>query len=216
MLSSQPEVFLDNIQSLVDALLDELDRAFTPLENLHDSHFFRLVKHILQTFNTFSTNQDLVRRLNYDDIYSILSTLSLHMVQADPMGGNIQELTRFINMLLIQLLAAPERKIVFKAMFTLLLDLTRDFTVNRTPPEAEAAAHADLVIKCLWKRCKILDDDLRNGRMAAGTLLGILEEFMQAIGPAEYRRRGIDGIALGEMPLRTVKAVIQKIVCEFD
>ena len=214
MMSTQPEVFQDNIQTLVDALLDELDRAFTPLDNLHDPQFFRLVKHILQTFNAFSTDQELVRHLSYDDIYSILSSLSLRMVQADPMGGHFQELTRFMNMLLIQLLAAPERKYVFKAMFTLLLDLTRDFSIHRTPPDAEVAAHADLVIKCLWKRCKILDDDLRTGRVAAGTLLGILEEFMQAVGPSEYRKRAAEGIALGEMPLRTVKSVIQKVVCE--
>ena len=95
MISSQPEDFQDNIQTLVDALLDELDRAFTPLDNLHDPRFFRLVKHILQTLNAFSTDQELVRRLSYDDIYSILSSLSLRMVQADPMGGHFQELTRF-------------------------------------------------------------------------------------------------------------------------
>ena len=37
---------------------------------------------------------------------------------------------------------------------------------------------------------------------------------MKAVGPSEYRKRAAEGIALGEMPLRTVKSVIQKVVCE--
>ena len=50
--------------------------------------------------------------------------------------------------------------------------------------------------------------------MKPGPLLAVLEEFMQGVGPSEYRRRKMEGIALGDMPLRTVKTIIQRILSE--
>ena len=209
-----PNAFSDSVQTLADTLLDKLDYAFSPPENLEDLGYFRLVKHIIQTFNGFTSNQDLMRRLTYEDVYALIHGLSLHLVQADRMGGRIQELVQFKNMILIHTLATPDRYIVFKVMFQLLLNLTRNFSVDQVHPEDEVAAHADLVIKCLWKRCKILDDDLISGRLESGALLGIVEDFMRGVPPAEYRRREKMGIALGDMPLRTTKTIIQKVLGE--
>ncbi|KAK4685920.1 cytoskeleton-associated protein 5, partial [Tremellales sp. Uapishka_1] len=212
LLKSEPEMFMDNAQTLADTLNDEMERAFTPPENLLNETYFRVVKHLIQTYNGFSSHQDLMRRLNYDDLYALLSCLSLRLVQSDRMGGTVQELSKFINMILVQALSTPDRLLVFKAMFNILLSLTKDFTKSNVTAESEVAAHADLVLKCLWKRCKILNDDFRSGRLRPGAVLSILEDFMQGVGPAEYRRRATAGIALGDMPLRTVKTMIQRIL----
>ncbi len=214
LLADEPDSFLDNVQTITDALVDEMERAFTPPDNLLDPRCFRLVKHLIQTFSGFSENQNLMRRLSYSDIYSMLFGLSLRLVQADRMGGTISELVKFMNMILVQLLATPDRLLVFTVMFRLFLSLSKDFFVDRVQPETEVAAHADLVLKCLWKRCKILDDDLRSGRLKPGPMMAVIEEFLQAVGPAEYRRRAAKGVALGDMPLRTVKTIIQRIISE--
>jgi len=215
-LDEAPEKFLDNAQTLVDTLLDELERAFSPPEKLNDPVTFRLVKHIIQTLNGCAGNQDLMKRLSFDSVYALIHALSLRLIQADRLGGLPQELVSFINLILITALATPDRYIVFKVMFELLLDLTRDFTEKNTRPDEEVACHADLVIKCLWKRCKVLDDDLATGRLQAGPLLGILEDFARVIPPSEYRKREKMGIALGDMPLRTIKTIMQKIIGEFE
>ena len=212
LLANQPDTFLDNVQTLADALMDETDRAFTPPDNLLNPRYFRLVKHLIQTFSGFSSNQSLMGRSSYDDVYSMLSGLSLRLVQCDRMGGAIQELAKFINMILLQILATPDRLLVFRAMFRLLLSLRKDFSTRNEQPDTEVAAHADLVLKCLWKRYKVLDDDLRSGRLECGPLMAVLEEFMQGVSPAEYRQRAVQGIALGDMPLRTVKTIIQRIL----
>lgn len=212
MLSATPEAFFDNVQTIVDTLMDEMDRAFTPPENLRDPQIFRLVKHLIQSFSGISSNPELMRRLSYDDVYSLLSGLSFRLVQADRIGGHVADLSKFINLIVIQTLATPDRLLVFKAMFRLLGDLTKDFAINRTKPDEEIAAHADLVLKCLWKRCKILDDDLKSGRLNPGKLLGVLEEFMERVSPTEWRRRANEGIAMADLPLRTVKTIIQRTI----
>jgi cytoskeleton-associated protein 5 len=214
MLEREPELFLNNIQTLVDVLLDELERAFLPPSNLHQGRYFRQVKHLIQTVSGITTSEDLMRRLNYDEIYSILSNLTLRLVQTDRLGGNPQELARYINMIVIQTLSTPDRLLVFKAMFSLFLNLSRDWSHTRPTQDSEVFAHADLVMKCLWKRCKILEDDFRNNRMEPGRLLGVLENFIKVVGPGGYRQRSVEGVALGDMPLRTVKSIIQRIVGE--
>nr|XP_019011711.1 microtubule Associated protein [Kwoniella pini CBS 10737]OCF50492.1 microtubule Associated protein [Kwoniella pini CBS 10737] len=212
MLSSTPELFVDNVETLSDTLMDEMEFAFTPPENLHEPRYFRVVKHLIQSFSGLSSNQDLMRRLSYSQLYSVLNCLSLRLVQADKLGGAIQDMSRFFNLVLVQCLSTPDRLLVFKVMFKLLLDLTQDFSLDNVKPENERASHPDLVIKCLWKRCKILDDDFRSNRLKPGPLLAVLEDFLQGVGPSEYRRRAAEGIALGDMPLRTVKTIIQKML----
>ncbi|WVN86161.1 uncharacterized protein L203_101322 [Cryptococcus depauperatus CBS 7841] len=212
MLNANPDSFVDNIETLADTLMDEMEFIFSPPENLHNPRHFRVVKHLIQTFSGLSSNQDLMRRLKYAQLYAVINCLSLRLVQADKMGGTIQELSRFINLVLVQCLSTPERLLVFQVMFRLLLDLIHDFSTTRPDSESERAAHADLVIKCLWKRCKILEDDFRSDRLRPGPILAVLEEFMQGIGPKEYRKRAQMGIALGDMPLRTVKTIIQRLL----
>ncbi|WVR09378.1 hypothetical protein IAU60_006445 [Kwoniella sp. DSM 27419] len=212
MLTNNPEAFIDNVETLSDTLMDELDFAFTPPENLRDPQYFRVVKHLIQSFSGLSSNQDLMRRMSYEQLYAVLSCLSLRLVQADKLGGPIQDMSRFFNLVLVQCLSTPDRLLVFQVMFRLLLDLTRNFSVDRVMKDDERSAHPDLVIKCLWKRCKILDDDFRSGRLKPGPLLAVLEDFLQGVSPSEYRRRAGDNIALGDMPLRTVKTIIQKML----
>ncbi|WVF67597.1 hypothetical protein IAT40_002355 [Kwoniella sp. CBS 6097] len=212
LLSNNPLSFVDNVETLSDTLMDEMEFAFNPPENLRDPQYFRVVKHLIQSFSGLSSNQDLMRRLSYEQLYAVLSCLSLRLVQADRLGGAIQDMSRFFNLVLVQCLSTPDRLLVFQVMFRLLLDLTRDFSTSRVKAEDPRASHPDLVIKCLWKRCKILDDDFRSGRLKPGPLLAVLEEFLQGVGPSEYRKRAVEGIALGDMPLRTVKTIIQKML----
>lgn len=214
MLNANPDSFVDNVETLADTLMDEMEFAFTPPENLNNPRFFRVVKHLIQSFSGLSSNQTLMRRMSYEQLYTVLNCFSFRLVQADRMGGTIQELSRFINLILVQCLSTPDRLLVFQVMFRLLLDLTHDFSVTQPSPESERAAHADLVIKCLWKRCKILEDDFRSGRLKPGPILAVLEEFLQDVGPKEYRKRAQQGIALGDMPLRTVKTIIQRLLGE--
>lgn len=212
VLNNEPESTYDIIRTIVDTLVDEMTRAYSPAENLEDPAYFRLVKHLIQTISNISANEILLRRLEYDDIYAFLDCLTLHLVQSDLMGGHFRELSKFINLILIQVLSQTDRLIIFKAMFKLLFNLSINFEKEGVRDGDRAAAHADLVIKCLWKRCKVLDDDFRSGRLPVGATLAVVEDFLSGAGPADWRRRANAQVALGDMPLRTIKTIIQRAV----
>jgi cytoskeleton-associated protein 5 len=56
---------------------------------------------------------------------------------------------------------------------------------------------------------------LENKTLDARHLLFDIDQFLQTIPPAEWRRRAADAIPLGDMPLRTVKTVLQQVVAHF-
>lgn len=214
ILEEDPDRFKNNIRTLNDTLIDEMERAFSPPENLNDAAIFRLVKHLLQAISGITCNQNLVRRLKYDDMYSLIYCLTLRLVQADILGGQAKELSKFMNLILVQALSTPDRIIVLKVMFKMLGHLSRDFTRNPPLPESAEAGHAELVMKCLWKRGRLLDDDFRAGRVKPSQVFGLMEEFLTKVNPAEYRKRQDAGVVMGDMPLRTIKTIIQRTVGE--
>jgi hypothetical protein len=74
------------------------------------------------------------------------------------------------------------------------------------------AKHAELILKCIWKRSRTTKEDIIKGVINEEDIFTILEEFLQVISPKEWRLRAARKVPLGDMPLRTVKVLIQHAV----
>lgn len=74
--------------------------------------------------------------------------------------------------------------------------------------------HTDVVIslQCLWKVSKTVKESLENLQLRAPRLLRDINQFLITIPPAEWRRRANDDVPLADMPLRTVKTILQQVV----
>ena len=101
------------------------------------------------------------------------------------------------------------------ALLEVLLDLCAGMRDLKADIAAARARHAELVMKCLWKVSKSTTVNLQDGSLDAKHLLLDIDTFLLAVPPAEWRRRATDNIALGDMPLRTVKTILQQVVNTF-
>lgn len=99
-----------------------------------------------------------------------------------------------------------------RALFVLLRKVTIDFATHQISSSSRAAKHAELILKCIWKRARSVEDDLDNETLDSVVLLRVIEDFLRALPPTEWRRRAQSGVPLGDMPLRTVKVMLQHIV----
>lgn len=97
-----------------------------------------------------------------------------------------------------------------RALFDLLQKIALPLT-RATSPTDFAARHGELVLKCIWKRSRSAETDLRKGKLKAADLFRILEDFLSVIDPKDWKERSLDGVPLGDMPLRTIKVLIQHI-----
>ena len=59
-----------------------------------------------------------------------------------------------------------------------------------------------------------LPQELAKGTLDAVELFPAIEQFLQSIPPNEWRQRAQNKIPVGDMPLRTIKVIIQHIVGE--
>ena len=62
---------------------------------------------------------------------------------------------------------------------------------------------------------KTAKESLQDGSLDLAQILHAVDDFLNNISPAEWRRRASDNIPLGDMPLRTVKTILQQVVTVF-
>lgn len=88
----------------------------------------------------------------------------------------------------------------------------KPFTVSDTTPESREAKIAELVLKCIWKLARSIPADLEKHALDPVELFPAIEVFLQSIPPNEWRARASNKVPGGDMPLRTIKVIIQHVV----
>lgn len=104
---------------------------------------------------------------------------------------------------------------MYSALFGLLLQVVKPFPVNGTSPDSREAKVAELVLKCVWKLARNIPGDLEKQLLDPSELFPAIEHFLQSVPPNEWRARATNKIPAGDMPLRTIKVIIQHVVGEF-
>src|SRR3984885_12394330 len=98
------------------------------------------------------------------------------------------------------------------ALFALLLQIVKPFPSNGTLPDSKESKVAELVLKCVWKLARNIPQDLSDQKLDPVELFPAIEHFLQSVPPNEWRARATNKVPCGDMPLRTIKVIIQHVV----
>jgi cytoskeleton-associated protein 5 len=101
-----------------------------------------------------------------------------------------------------------------RSLFALLLQIVKPFPSSGTLPESQEAKVAELVLKCVWKLARNIPQDLKDDKLDPVELFPAIEHFLQSVPPNEWRARATNKVPCGDMPLRTIKVIIQHVVGE--
>ena len=93
-----------------------------------------------------------------------------------------------------------------------MLQIVKPFPASGTPPDSQEAKVAELVLKCVWKLARSIPQDLEKQVLDPVELFPAIEHFLQSIPPNEWRARATNKVPCGDMPLRTIKVIIQHVV----
>jgi cytoskeleton-associated protein 5 len=88
-------------------------------------------------------------------------------------------------------------------------------SANLRPGDSASAKdtkYTELIMKCLWKLAKTIQDNLRSNTLNPDELLLEINRFFIGTPPTEWKRRATEKVPLGEMPLRTVKTLLLELV----
>ncbi|KAJ8463558.1 hypothetical protein ONZ51_g10183 [Trametes cubensis] len=206
----------EHTEGLIETITLQMAHVFEHPEDITLPENFRLAKHLIQTLNAFCDHVFLAESLTVDILTSLLEELTLRLLQTDNSPDTkVKDLSRFINMIILRLFATGRRMSIFRALFALLLRIVKPFPANGTSPDSQEAKVAELVLKCVWKLARNIPQDLEKGVLDPVELFPAVEHFLQSVPPNEWRARATNKVPCGDMPLRTIKVIIQHVVAHY-
>ncbi|KAJ3923657.1 microtubule associated protein [Lentinula edodes] len=206
----------EHTEGLIETITLQMAHIFERPEDIASEENFRLAKHLIQTLNNFCDHPLLAESLTIDILTSLLEELTLRLLETDDSSvKQVKDLSRFINMIILRLFATGRRMSVFRALFALLLQIVKPFPSNRTTTDSQEAKVAELVLKCVWKLARSIPQDLNERKLDPVELFPAIEHFLQSVPPNEWRARATNKVPCGDMPLRTIKVIIQHVVAHY-
>ncbi|KAF9005621.1 microtubule associated protein [Cyathus striatus] len=214
--SPQYRELADHTEGLIETITLQMAHVFERPDELVSEDNFRLAKHLIQTLNNFCDHPVLAESLTVDIITSLLEELTLRLLETDDSPvKKVKDLSRFINMIILRLFATGRRMSIFRALFALLLQIVKPFPSNGTLPDSKESKVAELVLKCVWKLARNIPQDLSDSHLDPVELFPAIEHFLQSVPPNEWRARATNKVPCGDMPLRTIKVIIQHVVAHY-
>ncbi|KIJ69430.1 hypothetical protein HYDPIDRAFT_185206 [Hydnomerulius pinastri MD-312] len=206
----------EHTEGLIETITLQMAHVFDRPEELLVDENFRLAKHLIQTLNTFCDHTFLAESLTVEILTPLLEELTMRLLETDESHvTKVKDLSRFINMIILRLFATGRRMSIFRALFALLLQIVKPFPGNGTLPESKESRVAELVLKCVWKLARNIPQDLKEQKLDPVELLPAVEHFLQSVPPNEWRARATNKVPCGDMPLRTIKVIIQHVVAHY-
>ncbi|KAJ3826276.1 microtubule associated protein [Lentinula raphanica] len=206
----------EHTEGLIETITLQMAHIFERPDEISSDENFRLAKHLIQTLNNFCDHPLLAESLTIDILTSLLEELTLRLLETDDSPvKQVKDLSRFINMIILRLFATGRRMSVFRALFALLLQIVKPFPSNHTTADSQEAKVAELVLKCVWKLARSIPQDLNERKLDPVELFPAIEHFLQSVPPNEWRARATNKIPCGDMPLRTIKVIIQHVVAHY-
>ncbi|SPO26101.1 related to STU2 - Microtubule-associated protein (MAP) of the XMAP215/Dis1 family [Ustilago trichophora] len=210
----EPQLIL-HVDQLAIVLSKQMARAFSP-----DSGEFgneRLKKHLLVVSTSlFDKNRvwedgrTLGSYLSRSALIPLLTVLLQQLIQStsrtdDPTAQNE---SKFLNVIVLRCFSACNLNLLYGACLQMLTEATEDLRELDGEVLETRSKFSELLVKCLWKIAKRLEDSLAQHQVEPQQLFADVESFLQAIAPSEWRQRAQDGVPLADLPLRTVKIIL--------
>lgn len=172
----------------------------------------RLCRYVTNALVLFAANQKLLRRIDNGVLEMLIldSLRALHgecLQNAFPVEDR-EQLQKALNVLIVKVMDGCAVNACFRALLSLI---ARAFTTSLDPDSAKADRLAELLMKCLWKVSKQLAPAVGNGLLDVSALIVDCEQFLRALPPMEWKARAAQGMAHGDLPLRTVKTILHEL-----
>ncbi|KAJ1020613.1 hypothetical protein NDA16_004006 [Ustilago loliicola] len=206
---------ISHVDQLAIVLSKQMQRAFSP-----DSGDFgneRLKKHLLVVSTSlFDKNRvwedgrTLGSYLSRSALIPLLTVLLQQLIHStsrtdDPTAQNE---SKFLNVIVLRCFSACNLNLLYGACLQMLTEATEDLRELEGEVLETRSKFSELLVKCLWKIAKRLEDSLAQHQVEPQQLFADVESFLQAIAPSEWRQRAQDGVPLADLPLRTVKIIL--------
>ncbi|KAI8967762.1 armadillo-type protein [Mycotypha africana] len=211
MLLSHPDLIQQEISRLIMAIALQIRLAYSNMDSRQPMSV-RLCKHLVNALVLLFSNKAVAQSIPHEALHNLLNELAFRLLDQNMLsvesGG---QLSKALNVAMVKILENSSRNVTLSALLTILNDASSKLRPHDQPNSLQTK-YTELIMKCLWKLAKTIQDSLRTNSLNPDHLLFEINEFFITTPPAEWKRRAADNVPLGEMPLRTVKTLLLELV----
>lgn len=200
-----PSLLVPKLDALVNALVVRLHECTHSMIEVDASLKSRLCRYVTNALVLLVTEKSgIVSGLDAATVALLLRETLLSLVTGQ-IGGfeDKEQLSRALNALLVKCLENCHRNSCYRSLLGLLKQ------AFRLPPSAEDK-YPEFVMKCLWKLSKVLSEDIKTGKIDVLEVLRDIHGFFTVLPPMEWKNRAAQNLPLGDLPLRTVKTILNE------
>ncbi|PWY99806.1 ARM repeat-containing protein [Testicularia cyperi] len=209
---------VQNVDQLAIVLSKQIHAAFSPESEVSGNE--RLKKHLLvvgtslfDKDRTWEEGRTLGSYLSRSALIPLLTVLLQQLIRSTSRTGDpsAQTESKYLNLIVLRCFSACNLNLLYGACLSMLTEATEDLRELTGSLLDTRAKFSELIVKCLWKIAKRLEDSLAEHQLEPPQLFADVESFLQVIPPAEWKQRAQDQVPLGDLPLRTVKVILSHL-----
>ncbi|KAF0542990.1 ARM repeat-containing protein [Gigaspora margarita] len=211
-LNNSPESIIPYVDELVNALTIQVRMSYTQLDP-QSQVLVRLCKHLVNALVLLFSNKNLALAVSQESLERLLSELAHRLLDLNLQALEAgQQLSKALNVSMVKVLENSNRNTTYSALISILEKSSANLRDVDATAVTTHTKFTELIMKCLWKLARSVQENLKSGILLPNKLLRDLNNFFLAIPPAEWKRRASEKVPLGEMPLRTVKTLLVELV----
>lgn len=221
-LLDNPAPLASHADQIAIVVAKQFARAFKEGTASADPEVARLKKYLIQVssclFDSRSKSAEGVTLAAYiqrSALAALMTQLLQRLIDCSNNAkddGESKTYATYLNKIVLRCFGSCDLNVLYSTSFTMLADASED--LRELPPATlkTRVDFAELIIKCLWKVGRRLPTSLEERAVDPAQLLFDLEAFLQRIPPAEWKARAQDGIAIGDLPLRTIRVILTHVI----
>lgn len=211
ILSTQPEMVIPDVDALVNAITLQVRLAFSALDG-RSASLTRLCKHLVNALVLLFSNRQLATHVSQDALHRLLQELAHRLLDVDMLSVETgPQLSKALNVAMVKVLEFSDRNASISALLAILVNCAAELRPGDSTTSKESR-FTELIMKCLWKLSKTIQEHMRNGSINPDQLLLDINNFFVATPPTEWKQRAAEQVPFGEMPLRTAKTLILELI----
>lgn len=216
LLTTQPDQIVSNVNSIVSVHVKQLSIVLDVGGN--DQHAISkcapLAKSLLSSLLKIFSVKNFASTVNKETLKMTLHKF-LHFLIDERIAEQLADgasIVKLLNVLMIKILDSSDKNACLGVLLVLLEQASMEIGNTTVKEESEVGKFAEIVMKSLWKMTRNLSNELIESDAFVKNLLVDIHLFLSSMPPFEWKRRVSSSILLADMPLRTIKALLHKLV----
>lgn len=215
-------ILIQFVGTAITCISTRLDRVLEQTKNANDQSKLDLIQGIGSILMVLCSHKRIIHHSTMDRstistlIGVIIKVLCWEQIKTYSFihENSLSAFRKNINVVLIKILEYGDRDHLYDVLLDALRFDCSKHIINDS--DNEMILNIELIMKCLWRLTRSLQDDIQKKAIHIPKLIKELHIFFSDIHPNEWKKRSSEGKALSDNPIKTAKSILHELTVSLN